>query len=49
MGKWFIFLIALGVASHNGLDVPTWAWVTASVLTAVGSVGQIIKSIEENK
>ena len=49
MGKWLIFLIALGVASNNGVEVQTWVWVLTAVLTAIGSVGQLIKLAEENK
>lgn len=47
MGRWFIFLIALGVLSENGFNISTWVWVVTIAITCVGTVGTILTLIEE--
>ena len=47
MGKYWIFLIALGVAAANGVEVPAWAWIITVVLAFIGSMGVIVKAINE--
>lgn len=49
MGKYWIFLIALGVASANGIDVPAWAWVTTSVMAFIGSLGIVLEKLQEKE
>lgn len=49
MGNLFILLIAMGVAQHNGLEIPVWAWLVTFVLVLSGILATIDNKIGDKK
>jgi hypothetical protein len=45
----YFALLALAIASDNGLKIATWVWVVAWVLTILRSVALTLKSIKETR
>ena len=49
MKAYYIFLIAMGIAAANGLEVPPWAWITTVALAFVTAIELALKEMKEKE
>lgn len=47
MGRWFILLIAMNIASENGIRISPWIWAITIASTCIGCLLVLAVKINE--